>query len=427
MAIEFSKLVNQVNKLGMMVDKLDFDINEKLELARRRFLAMGDLDAVRERIDLVRQSDISGYRGAAPIGADWAEPVNAVFPPPAAPGQATVIAVDGSQIYPNPQGTVHFYLINVGVFVYYHGQDRLPTQISYPELAFHKDHVHDESKRVVSNRTVDARRTVREMQTLAETAWHFHRHENDGNSLIALYDNNLMFWANTDVTGADELLKDYWGALHQLYDVQANGTRLTLAGYVDNPRSALMMRLLYLMSLQDEADIKRNERALAFAGDLEGLRDRQLFSMVLQPGERSAIMVQNSPRNLAYRQRGESYEIAFFYIKVGDYQRSAIARVEIPVWVAQNKAAVDELHAQVLAQCTMQGRNPYPYALTRADELAYVSSKDKGKLDELINIELRRNGLDPLLANPKVRGKELARSDRRSYEITLNLSGDRPF
>ena len=427
MALEFNKLVDQVTRLGAMVDKLDFDINEKLELARRRYLEMDDLTAVSERIALVRQSDISGYRGGAPITADWAAPVNALFPPPPLPERATVIAVDGSQIYPNPQGTVHFYVINTGTFVYYHGEDRLPTQMTDPRLAFHKDHVHDESKRVIGNRTVDARRTVREMQALADTAWHYHRHENNGNSLIALYDNNLMFWANADVTGADVLLKEYWGALHHLYDVQANGTRVSLAGYVDNPRSAVIMRLLYLMSLADEADIKRNERALAYAGDLEGLRDRQLFALVLKPGERSAIMVQNSPRNLVYRQEGESYEIAFFYIKVGDSKRSAVARVEIPLWVARNRAAVDELHALLLAQCTMQGRNPYPYALTRADELAYISSKDKAKLDEMINIELRRKGIDPALARAKQRGKDLARSDRRSYEINLNLSGDRPF
>jgi hypothetical protein len=36
-------------------------------------------------------------------------------------------------------------------------------------------------------------------------------------------------------------------------------------------------------------------------------------------------------------------------------------------------------------------------------------------------MELRRNGLDPMVYNPKARGKELARSDRRPYEVQTDL------
>jgi hypothetical protein len=425
MALEFNKLVEQVTRLGAMVEKLDFDTNERLQIARQRYREASDLDAINERIQLVRQSDISGYRGAAPLDAPYTEPINQTFTAPQPPDRATIIAADGSQIYPDDRAPVHFYVINIGMFIYHCGLDHLPQQITVPVLAFHKDHVHDRSQRVISNRTVDARRTVAEMRHLAEKAWEL-RHEVD-HSLVALYDNTLMFWANADITGADQLLKDYWGAMQTLYDVQANGTRMTLAGYVDNPRSSTVLRLLYLMSLRDEQDIKQNERKLSIGGDLEGLRDRHLFSVLLRPGERSALMVQNSPRNLEYKDRGESYEIAFFYVKVGDSARSVVARVDLPMWVARDKTAVDELHALLLQQCTMQGRNPYPYALTRADELAYVSGKDKRKLDELINIELRRKGIGPVGSAAKVRGKELARSDRRNYEPRTDLPQDHPF
>lgn len=128
-------------------------------------------------------------------------------------------------------------------------------------------------------------------------------------------------------------------------------------------------------------------------------------------------MVQNSPRNFAFRQRGESYEIAYFYLKVSSGYQEAIARVDIPMWVARDKQAVDELHALLLEQCAMQGRNPYPYALTRADEIAVVTSRDKQKLDEMIALELRRKGLDPRPFSAKAWGKELARSQKRSFEI----------
>lgn len=420
MPLEFNKLSEQVTRMGAMIEKLDFDLSDRLQVALQRFAAAGDIDAVRERIGLVRQSDISGYRGAAPLDPPLDDPINTIYPPPDLPPAATLIAADGSQIYPSEQSPLHYYVLNVGLFIYYHGQPFIPQQITQPRLAFHKDHVHDQQKRLVSNRTVDARRTVAEMQALAGLAWDL-RHQVTP-PIVALYDNNLLFWANNDVTGSEEIMRDYHAALQQLHDLQANGIQTTLAGYVDNPqRSRVVLRLLYLLSLDDERDVKAHEAELAQGGDLEGLRDRHLFNRVLRPGERSAVMAQNSPRNLAYKQRNPSHEIAFFYVKVGSDQYSSVARVDIPMWVARDPQAVDHLHGLLLAQSTMQGRTPYPYALTRADELAYISGKDKAKLEEMIHIELRRNGIDPLLRSGKARGKEVARSDRQSYELRTDL------
>ena len=420
MALEFNKLTEQVYKMGAMIEKLDFDMSENLQIAKQRYAAAIDPAEVHKRIQIVRQKNISGYRGAALLDGSN-EPINMIYPPPLPPERATIIAADGSQIYPNDQSPVHFYLINIGMFVYHHGTQHIPQQITIPTLYFHKDHVHDPQHRVISNRTVDARRTVKEMQALAELAWDFKKVYTDA-PIMALYDNNLMFWADTDVYGGTRLMQDYHAAMQQLYDVQANGVRATLAGYVDNPRGSVVLRLLHLLTLEDENAIHAHQKVIEEGGDLEGLKDKHLFNAVLAPGERSAIMVQNSPRNFAYRQHNASHEIAFFYVKVGTASNSNIARVDIPVWVARDHQAVEELHGALLAQSTMQGRNPYPYALTRADELAYVGSKDKAKLDELINLELRRKGIEPLsAARPKARGKELARSDRQGYDINTDL------
>ena len=103
---------------------------------------------------------------------------------------------------------------------------------------------------------------------------------------------------------------------------------------------------------------------LTRAGDLEGLRDQQFFQHILEPGERSAIMVQNSPQNYTFKARGENYEIAFFYLKVHNNYQSRVIRVDIPVWVARDPDKVNQLHSLILSQCQMQGRNPYPYVLT---------------------------------------------------------------
>lgn len=421
MALEFYKLLLQVQKMSAMMNALDFDLRDKLDLALERFANANDLEAVRDRIAVVRGADVSGYRGAAPLDAPYGTEVNLIYPPPALPDRATVLAADGSQIYPDEQSPLHYFLLNIGLYVYHHGVDQTPEQLSIPQLFFHKDHVHDRSGRLISNRTVDARRTVSEMQNLAEHSWKLAR-LGVAEPLVALYDNHLLFWASSDVTYSDQIMRDYKAALVHLHDSGA-----ILGGYLDNPhRSRVVTRLLYLLSLKDADEIKRKQTELAAGGDLEGLRDVQLFDAILEPGERSAVMVQNSPRNLSYKVNfGVNYEIAFFYVKVSNPFQNAIARVDIPMWVARNPAAVDALHGTVLLQCTLQGRTPYPYALTRADELALVSARDKRKLDELVSMEMRKKGITPKLLAPKDQSKRVARSDKRIFKPQVDLQSPR--
>lgn len=138
-----------------------------------------------------------------------------------------------------------------------------------------------------------------------------------------------------------------------------------------------------------------------------------LFDKVLEPGERSAIMVQNSPRNLAYRQKNGSFEIAFFYVKVANGYKTAIARIDIPMWVARERDSVNTLHALILDQCQMQGRTPYPYALARADELALVSGQDRRKLDEP-----DPHGTAQTRRRTRRRGPETAKQARRAFGQT---------
>ncbi|MCA9913807.1 MAG: DNA double-strand break repair nuclease NurA [Anaerolineae bacterium] len=411
MSLEFNKVVEQVYKMGAMLEKLDFDMTTSLELAQARFAASSDLDAVRERIHWVQSSDISGYRGAAPLGLPNAEPINGIFPAPPAPEMATILAADGSQVYPDELAPVHYYLINVGVFVYHHGQDVTPEQHTYPDLRYHKDHVHDRHGRLIRNSTVDDRRTVREIRTLAEHAW---MRRNYNMPLVTLYDNRLMYLpGGDDAREARDLMGEYIGAMVHLHDAGA-----ILGGYIDHPfRSKRFMQLLYLMSFESRDEMKIHQAALSRAGDLEGLRDQMFFQAVLQNGERSAIMVQSSPQNKEFKDRGENYEIAFFYLKVYNQYQSKVVRVDVPVWVARDPQKVDTLHALLLHQCQLQGRNPYPYAITRADELAWVGGKDRSKLQELVNTQVRRvkQELAGQTLPAKSRGKELARSEKRYH------------
>ena len=385
MSLEFNKIVVQVQTMGRYLGHRSVGLASKLEIALEMFYAATDLDAVHERIKLVRELSVSGYRGAAPVPRPDDEIICGVGGLPDAPPSATLIAVDGSQIYPDAHAAAQYYLINMGTFVYYQGETpRLPEQSTEPELVYSEALLTDKDGRLITNQTVNARRSVMEMQWLAKAAW---EHQPEPRPLIGVHDGGLLkFFGGNEVAGGQEIEKNYLEALQKLHDSGA-----ILSGYLDVPRSTYLISLLHLLSL---APGQVNDATLRSNGEIEGLTDAMLFAEVLEPGERSAIMVQNSPQNRDYSQKmGAQFEIGFFYVNVSLGKKPTIARIDIPLWVARDKAAVAALHALIVAQCAIQGRRHYPYALTRADELAYISSVEKSQLDEMIRVEMFKNAL----------------------------------
>ncbi len=351
-------------------------------------------------------SSVSGYRGAAPAPRPYDEIICGIGALPDPPPQATLIAVDGSQIYVDPHGSAYYYLINLGAFVYHYGEQRLPEQFTRPDLVYSEALTQDADGRLITNQTVNARRSVAEMAHLAREAWD---RRDSARPLITFHDGGLLkFFGATDVAGAAQIEKDYLAALQQLRDSGA-----VLLGYLDKPRSTYVISLLHLLNLLPE---QVSDAALRSNGEIEGLTDDMLFANVLEPGERSAVMTQNSPQNYQYKGKDPNLEIAFFYVNVGKGDHPVIVRIDVPMWVAQDKAAVAALHALIVAQCAIQGRKHYPYVLTRADELAYVSSIEKSQLDEMIRIEMFRNRLEPEASN-KLQTKGLARGDKRRHRL----------
>ncbi len=391
--------------MGRALAARNMTLSERLDAAWERLLAQGDLGAIHDRIQLARERDV-GFRGAAPLS----EPINAPYPLPPLPTRATIIAADGSQVYPSIHAAALYYLTNIGVFVYHHGTDDLPEQITEPALFYSESDVRDENGQAIANAAVNARRSVAEVQMLARETWN--RRSADS-PLLAISDGPLLFWVGKDVPDGKRLEQDYLGALVHLHDTHASaastyGQSASLIGYVDRPTSAFVISLLHLLGLEDD---HVREAALKNNGELEGLIDQRLMFRLLQPGERSAVMVQQSPQNKRYHDKGESYEIAFFYLNVGHQEGYHLARVEMPMWVARSQPLLDCVHALTFDQCQLMWR--YPYALTRADELAVIRAAERAQLDDMIEIELRRNE-QPVERSEKLESKTV-RHGRTRY------------
>lgn len=410
--LEFTRLLDQVDKMGSYLAHRGETLDEKLDLAWMRLEAACDLEPIHARIEKIRTSGISGYRGAAPLPAPFGEMVCGVgaAPDPIAP--LVLAAADGSQVYPSTHGQMLYYLTNIALFRYNIGLEIGPSQQTAAALAYSDKLVRDKDGRQINNKTVDARRTLLEMQTLAGEGWALAQQFNVGElwtPILLLFDGNLLklFGAN-EISDGPHLERQYLKALAQTRDAGA-----LLGGYVDRPRGVNLISLLHLLSLPEDGI---TEAALKNNGDMEGVTDEMLCRRFLAPGQRSALLTLNSPKNRAYKEFDDDLEIAFFYVNVGVEGDPAIARVDMPMWIARRPGLVDTLHGALVAQCAIQGRKHYPYVLTRADELAYVGGQDRAQLEQLIRVAMRRHRLSPE-ASQKLQTKGLARGQRRQHRL----------
>lgn len=411
MPIDYTRIRHQIEKMGRMIAHKTQDQSERVQAAFDQFEFLPDNAILQAKVQVARDND-AGYRGAAPMAVDG-EPLNGRFATPDVPERATIVAADGSQVYPDIHTSPYYYLTNIGIYTFYHGEDRLPEEFTEPELFYADSFLRDDFDQLITTSTVNARRTVKEINLLAKLCW---ERREAPQSMVSLFDGRLLFWLGKDVPDFLDLQDDYHAGLVQMRDthewmINHHDHPASIAGYVDRPTSRFVIALLQLMLLDDK-QITRQE--LLRAGDYEGLDDRWLFQRWLRPGERSSLMIQQSPQNKNYRQRGESFEIVFFYLNVGRPGSPHLARVEIPMWVAQSPRAVNDLHASLVTQCEIAGF--YPYALTRADELAVVQNPDRRTLRELIQIELLRHQ-QTTEDSAKLIGKHQARSNRQSFGL----------
>jgi hypothetical protein len=284
----------------------------------------------------------------------------------------TLLAADGSQIFPDRHGEVEFSLVNVGAFQMRPGET--PREFIRSHLIYH-DELYTPNG-LISDEAVSLMRDLEERRLLAELASQIPK------PVVTLTDGQLeLFGEPRETAEFKRAFKEY---LEVLGDLHRLG--LSTAGYVDRPRGDLVIRLLELLLLPGDALRQAGrERPLA------GVTDETLFTTILQnPGERSAVFSIQSIS--AHRFEGD-LALHFFYLNVGLPGRPYLARVETPAWVVRDAELLSSLHGVLLAQCRILGPKPFPYVLHRAHEVAVVSFEEKDRLVEMIQAELSAQGI----------------------------------
>lgn len=385
MTLELNKVAQQIEDMGRVLAERASRQRKALPAARELLRLFADR---RDELLQIATSE-AGQRLRCASPAD--ELLDSALPAPDMPEHVTLVASDGSQIFPDRHGMAFYYAINVGSIVFRHGSGQAPDVATEPRLFYGEDKVYPGGNPVSSD-LVSIERDLAEMQALAE--W-IETEPAGGPSRLALADGSLLMWIQrTAIPEAQQvrILDDYWAYLDRL-----RSTGAAVAGFVSRPHSAEVVALLYLAQLEPE---ERSEVKTLSETAYRGLADRALFGF-LSPGERSALFVRGTATNQEFRARG--HQVFFFYLNTG----SDLARVEVPEWVARRRPQLDLVHAAVHDQCRFN--NGYPYVLTRADEQAVILGEEREALQAMIAQAMARHGLPMPELSRKAQQKQVAR------------------
>lgn len=375
MTLELAQLVTEIDSMGQalaqraaVLSRLAVEAGAGLRTA-----AMAS-DELRARVQAMGER----WTGAVPTD----EAVDAAFDLPAHPATARLLGADGSQVYPDRHATALYYVINVGSIAYDHGGEAPPAVASHSQVFYREDDLYPDSHGLIASAWVDAQRDVAELAELARLA------EAGAGPCLALVDNGLTLWlaqqAREGSLRLERLLGAHISSLTSIRSAQA-----CLAGFIGRPRHAQVVQLAEFASRPPDTPVPDSSRPDRF----RGLTDLALFEGRLGPGQRSALFAVPMQAGLPARYAEKGHAMTFFYLNCGDKDRSEVARVEVPQWVALDRARLDFVHAALVEQCrTPQG---FPYVLVRAHELAVVTGEERQVLDDMVVVALMRQGLSP--------------------------------
>jgi hypothetical protein len=388
MALELSKITQQVDALGESTWRRLEGQTARLPLVQATLNAMV-ADPARLQRQIAEARKWKWFGMAVPSH----EPANKTFSLPELPARYNVVAADGSQIYPDRHGLALYYLVNVGSLVMRMGTGKPPEVSSVPQLYYEDQDLYFEDEDfLITSERVNAMRDAAEVAELARLA----RPEQAAAPSVTMIDGGLRLASN-----AREQSKQFIEAMRQKYlghldDVKASGA--TLAGVIDRSSSFAVIKLLNLATLEPD---EINQQTLDTVDAFPGAIDVHLFKY-LKFGERSALFTTIVGANDIYSERG--HQVYFFYLNAGQAPSDPPLRVEVPEWVAQDSTKVDLLHASLVEQSRNTGG--YPYAFTRAHEIARVTPSEQQAFEEMLVAALIKRGVAPTVSQ-KARGKAM--------------------
>ncbi len=282
-----------------------------------------------------------------------------------------VLAVDGSQIYPDRHIIgVGCYLLNAGGCLLKYGSPSKATLFSHPRVRVPEG---DEEEQAFAPELVDLTREAYEFEVLLEQAllW---RLDNPGKPLVCLIDGSIVFWhlENKSPDLRNKFLSIYLDFLSSCKEHD-----IIIAGYLSLPKNRELVHVVQAGLCSYEAFSVSGLVGLQkqYCPDLSKLTDTQLVQSFLPEGSRTTLIASCANIVQAYPAVLKPH---FFYLDVGQ----EVARVEVPAWIAQQPDVVN-LIAQVCLDQSIKGQG-YPVALAESHEQAVIKGPDRDFFYHLI-------------------------------------------
>ncbi len=373
--LDLTKLARQMQGISQHLTLEAAASRQRLDLAQQLLAA-----AHAQQTELVQRQqkwrDRMLFVTATPV-----EPLNTCIDLPVPPAVHTVVATDGSQIAPNHHEIAYCYLLNVGRVMLHYGQNKQPLLDSLPEVFYRPEDLYVSRQwGIRTEEWMGYRRTASEATVLAELA---------GTApmsvpTLAMVDGSLIYWflEQLPIEARDRILPPILDAWSQLQDFG-----IPLMGYLSASRSSEALNFLRLQACPHEVPdcmtYCPNQLEKTPCQVLDPLRDTILWTVQLKPGQRSALW-RSSARILDLY---GSHTIYFCYIHVG----TEIARIDVPAWVAEDSALLNQALGLMLAQ--VQKGYGYPVALAEAHNQAVVRGGDRARFFALLEQQMIKAGL----------------------------------
>ena len=399
MSLDLAKTATQIERMAEDMRSRRSDMEGRLARARRQ---VESFDTSEYEAKRARSSDTLNW---TPPRVD--EDPSARFDPPSIPDDFCVAAVDGSHIDVDRHLPARCCLVNIGSCTLTYGSAPDAVLTSHPTLYASDDELTIRSQggvyqeQSIQGSVLSALRAVEEMRALAEVV----RGLPPDLPTLALLDGTLMMYLGrgTQLFVIEEIVEH--GLVRALDELQelASNRRLAVASYISLPASSEFTGALRVRACPYEVSDCRQHCGALPSGSrpcdevAEGLLDRNVFSTVLTPGQRSAVF--RTSNSLVEEHYG-GHGVSFFYLNAGE----EMGRVEVPSWVAEDEALLGLTHSLVLDQCR---RGPgYPIALMESHEQAVITTSDRRYFADLVEASLQDRRM-PVFTSEKNRSKRL--------------------
>lgn len=364
MPIDISNLFHQIESASPQIEAKQLDFAERLARALKE-ASLADTKNLNTKLNRYTKE----YKWLAPnIGEGFSHAQQPAKPPK----DFIVLAVDGSQIEASRDDPQDCFLINTGqVFIKYGKQPRAEFN-NKPLLFFGDDQTTITDKNEVGvehdidSSIISALRDTAEINSMAELALKL-----PGDiPAFGLIDGSLSQWKVTSSNQRiqESLMEDYNLAVQRLKKI-AQAKNLSIASYISSPATKESINALRIgICPFPTPDCNKHcvgQPMLSRPCDvIARVRDRDLFTKLLDPGQRSGLF--NSKNSITSSKNSEL--ISYFYIKT----KTEIARIEIPEWSSAN---IDKIHSVIFDQIGLG--HGYPISLQEAHEQAVVRSSDR--------------------------------------------------